>query len=300
MPENSLSQYVSLACGDYTLDVLPQLGGAVAGLRFRGLEVLRRTPPGTVEPLASSGFPLVPFANRIAHGRFRFGATEVRLDRNAPEQAHPLHGQAWRHPWSVESRSSREIALTYEHARGQWPWRYAARQVLTLDADGLRVQLWLVNRADEPMPAGLGWHPYFHRTPRMRLRTEVAHVWLTDDACLPTRLAPGNPFGDWQRAEPLPEERLIDHCYGGWSGRAELDWPEEALCVRLSADGPLRWLHVFVPPGGDFLCLEPVSHMPDALNRPEPPEITGLRVLAPGETLAATVRLSVVPGPLGA
>ena len=300
MPENSRLEYVSLACGDYSLDVLPQIGGAVAGLRFRGLHVLRRTPPGTVEPLASSGFPLVPFANRIAHGRFRFGATDVRLDRNAPEQAHPLHGQAWRHPWSVESRSSREIVLTYEHARGQWPWAYAARQVLTLDADGLRVQLELMNRADEPMPAGLGWHPYFHRTPRMRLRTKVAHVWLTDQACLPTRLAPGNPFGDWHSAEPLPEERLIDHCYGGWSGRAELDWPEEALCVRLSAGGPLRWLHVFVPPGGDFLCLEPVSHMPDALNRPEPPEITGLRVLAPGETLAATVRLSVVPGPLGA
>ena len=300
MPENSRLEYVSLACDDYSLDVLPQIGGAVAGLRFRGLHVLRRTPPGTVEPLASSGFPLVPFANRIAHGRFRFGATDVRLDRNAPEQAHPLHGQAWRHPWSVESRSSREIVLTYEHARGQWPWAYAARQVLTLDADGLRVQLELMNRADEPMPAGLGWHPYFHRTPRMRLRTKVAHVWLTDQACLPTRLAPGNPFGDWHSAEPLPEERLIDHCYGGWSGRAELDWPEEALCVRLSADGPLRWLHVFVPPAGDFLCLEPVSHMPDALNRPEPPEITGLRVLAPGETLAATVRLSVVPGPLGA
>jgi aldose 1-epimerase len=291
------SQYVCLAYGDYSLDVLPALGGAVAGLRFRGLEVLRRTPPGIDEPLASSGFALVPFANRIAHGRFRFGATEVRLDRNAPDQAHPLHGQAWRHRWSVESCSSREIALTYAHAPGQWPWRYAARQVLTLDADGLRVQLSLVNRAAAPMPAGLGWHPYFHRSPRMRLRTEVTHVWLTDAECLPTQCAPGTHFGDWQRAEALPEHRLIDHCFGGWSGRAELDWPEEALGVRLRADGPLRWLHVFVPPGGDFLCLEPVSHMPDALNRPEPPEVTGLRVLAPGETLAATIRLGVVPGP---
>ena len=297
MSESSLSQCVSLAYGDYALDVLPQLGGALAGLRFRGLEVLRRTPPGTDEPLSSAGFPLVPFANRIAHGRFRFGAVEVRLDRNAPEQAHPLHGQAWRHPWSVESRSSREIALTYEHGPGQWPWRYGARQVLTLDADGLRVQLSLVNRADEPMPAGLGWHPYFHRSPRMRLRTEVARVWLTDEECLPTRAAPGSHFGDWKRAEALPEERLIDHCFEGWSGRAELDWPEEALCVRLTAEWPLRWLHVFVPPGADFLCLEPVSHMPDALNRAEPAEITGLRVLAPGETLAATVRLSAVPGP---
>ncbi len=296
MSESSLSQCVCLAYDDYVLDVLPQLGGALAGLRFRGREVLRRAPPGTDEPFASAGFPLVPFANRIAHGRFRFGATEVHLDRNAPEQAHPLHGEAWRHPWTVESCSDREIALTYEYAPGQWPWRYGARQVLTLDAHGLQVRLELLNRADQPMPAGLGWHPYFPRSPRMSLRTEVAHVWLADGESLPTRAVTASDLGDLTRAEALRADHLIDHCFDGWSGQAELDWPEEALCVRLRADSPLRWLHVYVPPGGDFLCLEPMSHMPNALNRPERPEITGVRVLAPGATLAATIRLSVVPG----
>ncbi len=287
-------QLLSLAAGDYTLDVLPRLGGALAGLRFRGLDVLRRAAPGIDEPLASAAFPLVPFANRIAHGRFRLGATEVRLDRNAPQQAHPLHGQGWRSPWRVESRSPRQVVLVFEHAPGQWPWAYRARQVMWLDADGLGVQLSVENRDATDMPAGLGWHPYFRRTPRTRLRTEVAGVWLTDQACLPTMLAPGTHFGDWAHAQTLVSEHLIDHCFTGWSGSAELEWPELALRARLTAEAPLRWLHLFAPPREEFVCLEPVSHMPDALNRREPPEVTGLQMLSPGATLATTIRVSVV------
>ena len=299
MSEPAACGPVSLVCGEYTLAVLPQCGGAVAGLSFGGVQVLRRVPAGIEEPLASAGFPLVPFANRIAHGRFEWAGRTVQLERNAPGQAHPLHGQGWRHPWAVESRSSCALALVYEHAPGEWPWRYGARQVFTLDEDGLRVQLSVVNRAEAPMPAGLGWHPYFHRSARMRLRTEVRHVWLTDEDCLPRQCAPATHFDLGWGETGLASGPLIDHCFGGWSGRAELDWPEAGLCVRLTAASPLGWLHVFVPPGEEFLCLEPVSHMPDALNRSEPPEVTGLRVLAPGETLAAEVHLAVARGSCG-
>jgi aldose 1-epimerase len=285
---------ISIAHGDYALEILPGLGGALAGLRFRGSEVLRRTPPGATEPLESAGFPLMPFANRIAHGRFRFGARQVQLARNAPGQAHPLHGQSWRAPWTVESHNTRQAVLAFEYAPGDWPWPYRAQQIFTLQTWGLEVRLTLENRASEPMPAGIGWHPYFRRTPLTRLRAEVAGVWLADQQCLPTSLAPAHQILDWSRGE-RPPEKLIDHCYTGWSGRADLVIPEEQLCVRLEADEPLRWLHVYVPPGQSFLCLEPVSHMPDALNRTAAPGVSGLRELLPGETLTGTIRLAVSP-----
>ncbi|CCD01316.1 protein of unknown function (plasmid) [Azospirillum baldaniorum] len=44
------------------------------------------------------------------------------------------------------------------------------------------------------------------------------------------------------------------------------------------------------PPGEDYLCVEPVSHMTDAVNHPEQPD-TGLRRLEPGEELSGTMRL---------
>ncbi len=292
MTESSAAEVLSIAHGEYALEILPGLGGALAGMRFRGREVLRRAPPGAAEPLSSAGFPLVPFANRIANGRFRFGPRQVQLARNAPGQLHPLHGQSWRAPWAVESHDARQAVLAFEYAPGEWPWPYRAQQVFTLRESGLEVRLTLENRASEPMPAGIGWHPYFRRTPLTRLRAEVAGVWLADEQCLPSSLAPARRIVDWSRGERLPE-KLIDHCYTGWSGRADIVMPEEQLCVRIEAGEPLRWLHVYVPPGESFLCVEPVSHMPDALNRAESPAVSGLRVLPPGGTLAGAVTLAV-------
>ena len=46
------------------------------------------------------------------------------------------------------------------------------------------------NESDAPMPAGLGWHPYFLRTPHTTLTASVERIWLTDAEMLPTELAP--------------------------------------------------------------------------------------------------------------
>ena len=299
MSESSARQPIRIAQHGYALDVLAHLGGALAGLQFQGQDVLRRVAAGIDEPLDSAGFALMPFANRIAHGQFRIRTRTVQLDPNAPGQQHPLHGQAWRAPWTVELREAARLALAYEHTAGEWPWAYRARQVFTLSESGLEVDLALENRAAEPMPAGIGWHPYVRRTPAARLRATVEGVWLADAQCLPTALA--SPEATWDfRDGVLMPPTLVDHCYSGWDGRAELVLPEEHLCVRIAAEEPLRWLHVYSPPGESFLCIEPVSHIPDALNRAEPPTVSGLRLLAPGASLRARVMLTVSRTPLGA
>ena len=286
---------ISISGADYSLDVLPEVGGAIAALRFRGVDILRPTPPATDEPFETAAFPLVPFANRIAGGAFRFSGAQVRLAPNAAGQAHPLHGHGWSKPWRVESARKARLAMIFEHPAGEWPWHYVARQILSLDEEGLEVALSVENRADRPMPAGLGWHPYFVRSARLRLRTRVDAVWLTDEECLPTHRAEGSHFGEWSRGGRLPPDTLIDHCYSGWSAAAEIEWPEQMLCLRLTATEPFGWLHLYAPPRQGFFCIEPVSHMPDALNRAEPAVVTGLRTLAPGECLAGKVRLRAEP-----
>ena len=134
----------------------------------------------------------------------------MRLAPNAPGQRHPLHGQAWRAPWRVERAEASRVAQVFQHAAGEWPWTYAARQSLALDEEGLEVRLSLENRSDQPMPAGLGWHPYFRRSPGMRLRAGVGQVWLADADCLPRRLAPGTTFGNRSRGEILPADRCFN------------------------------------------------------------------------------------------
>lgn len=284
---------LSLSDGDLTLELLPDLGAAVAALRHRGRDVLRPTPPGASDPLETAAFALVPFANRIANGSFRVGGREVRIGRNAPGQAHPLHGHGWRRPWQVQTAARDRAALAYEHAPDSWPWRYAATQTLTLRAACLEVGLSVENRDSTPMPAGLGWHPYFHKGPDTVLAARVEGVWLTDGQMLPVRLAEGTRFGHWERGDRVARAELIDHCHTGWAGTARILLPGQRLRLTLTGSAALRWLHVYSPPEQEFFCVEPVSQMPDAVNRPEPAAITGLTLLAPGERLDARVTLTV-------
>jgi len=285
---------LSLSDGDLTLELLPDLGAAVSTLRYQGRDVLRPTPAGATDPFETAAFVLVPFANRIADGRFRVGEREVRIERNAPGQAHPLHGHAWRKPWRVESVAPDNAVLSFEHAADSWPWHYVATQTLTLRADSLDLALTVENRDSTPMPAGLGWHPYFHKGQGVRLKAHLEGVWLTDEESLPVRLAHGTRFGQWGRGDELTRPELIDHCHTGWPGVAEIVLPGEGLRLALTASRALRWLHIYSPPGKDFFCVEPVSHMPNAVNRSAPPAITGQKLLAPGERFDARVSLSVI------
>ncbi len=102
----------------------------------------------------------------------------------------------------ASSRSTRDHAvLSFEHAADSWPWHYNATQSLTLRGDSLEVALSLENRDSTPMPAGLGWHPYFHKGPGAQLKAHLEGVWLTDEESLPVRLAHGTRFGQWGRGE---------------------------------------------------------------------------------------------------
>lgn len=302
MDEEAHREILSLSDGDLTLELLPDLGAAVSTLRYQGRDVLRPTPAGTTDPFETAAFVLVPYANRIADGRFRVGEREVRIERNAPGQAHPLHGHGWRKPWRVDSAARDQAVLSFEHAADSWPWHYLATQTLTLRADSLDLTLTVENRDATPMPAGLGWHPYFlkgqgqgmAKDQGARLKAHLEGVWLMDEECLPVRLAHGTRFGQWSRGDEVARPELIDHCHTGWPGVAEILLPEEGLRLALTASRALRWLHIYSPPDKDFFCVEPVSHMPNAVNRSAPPAVTGHRMLAPGERLDARITLSVV------
>ena len=71
---------IVLAASDWTTVLRPELGGSVASLTWKGRDVLRPTPAEATDPLQTACFPLVPYANRIAGGRFAFGGREAVLE----------------------------------------------------------------------------------------------------------------------------------------------------------------------------------------------------------------------------
>jgi aldose 1-epimerase len=61
----------------------------------------------------------------------------------------------------------------------------------------------------------------------------------------------------------------------------------------VEADPVFGHLVVYTPEGADYLCLEPVSHMNDALNRAAAIAEPGVVTLAPGAAVAGKVTFSV-------
>jgi aldose 1-epimerase len=254
---------------------------------------LRESHSPLEKAVDAASFPLVPYVNRIRGGRFSFRGHEVRIAPNMAGDPSPLHGQGWINRWSIEWARERQAALRFRHEPGEWPWLYDAWQGFELDEGGLTIKLECQNLAEEPMPCGLGQHPYFPCGPETRLDTEVTHVWTIDEHVLPVEKVPAE--GRFDLRDRLVCGQGLDHGFGGWGGEARMsdpEWPYE-LSLK-SADA--RFFQLYSPQGGGIFVAEPVSHANAALNAPEEEWAElGMRVLDPGEAMSLTMRLEVIP-----
>ena len=290
-------EIVTVTHGLTTLSVAPALGGGIT--RFSSevegarIDWLRPADPSALrdgDPGGLACFPLVPYSNRIRDGAFPFGGRLVTMPRETTREADAEHGHGWASPWAVTARAARRLVIEYRHAPDAWPFAYRARQTFALDAAGLSVTIELSNDGAAAMPCGLGLHPYFPRTPRCRLTASVDGMWRNDERMLPQALVA--PSADRDPGRGLDVDRVdFDTVFTGWSGAATIVWRERRRRLVMRATAPLRFLVVYTPTGEPYFCAEPVSNCTDAFNLAAAGrDDTGMIVLAPGESAAATVR----------
>jgi aldose 1-epimerase len=274
-----------LRARDSEIDLAPDCGGGIAAWRWRGLDLLR---PGDPDggPLALGCFPLVPFSNRIAGGRFSAGNRLIQLPANHRQggRAQTIHGFGWQSRWDVVRSGPDFALLRHDFAASAWPWPYRAEQHIVLRADGLSLTMALTNMGDTPMPAGLGLHPYFPK-PGARLDLAVAGRWEVDADQIPASWTALTAMPDWFGGT------AIDHGFTGRRGPICIHWPTHQL--TMTPDPLLSHVVVYVPSGADYFCVEPVSHMTNAVNRSESADETGLHWLAPGATLRCHIDFAV-------
>ncbi|HEY5347217.1 MAG TPA: aldose 1-epimerase [Rhizomicrobium sp.] len=283
---------IELEAGEMHLEVLPEVGGALANLTWNARAIVRHTPSGVTNPFDTGSFPLVPFTNRIALGKFRFGGRDVLLGPNRRGDIHPLHGQGYRAPWTVAEMSKSRAILRFSHPVGEWPWSYDAEEIYSLENSRLRIDLSVRNTSDTPMPAGIGFHPYFPRPADTIFQMDFDGVWLVDETLIPTRQLPVPGLTDWRKPIRVSDGAPTDHCHYGWRSPAFITYPSDGLKLTLSASDIFRWFQLYIPEGQNFFCAEPASHMPDPFNQPVL-EDTGMKVLAPGETLSGWMAIDV-------
>ena len=270
---------MKLTLNNITLEILPERGGGIARFAFDELEIFRPLVANDTSPLGLSCFALVPFSGRIAHGAFLADEQFITLPINfSDEPLHAIHGHGWQAAWHITAHDASRATMRFDHDADEWPWAYRAEQRIHLHESGYSHELSVQNLGDTPMPTGLGLHPYFPRA-GASIDTSFSARWAIGKTRLPTRLEPVVGEIDWFGGA------LIDTCFERQSAAIGLSWPTYMLSITPNAD--LNHTVIYIPPGEDYFCVEPVSHVANAINH------GGMRWLAPRETWTTAVNFSV-------
>lgn len=233
--------------GGVVASVRPDVGGRLGQLVVGGRRLLRDEDESEGKGWAFWGsYPLLPWSNRIPDGRFAFEGQTYEVPVNWKDGT-AIHGLTASSPWTVESVGADGSSATLSIEVDVAPWRVRGEQRFVLRPDGLEHTLAVVNTGDDPVPVGLGIHPWFRAR---ELQVPADLVWPAE-GCVP--VGPPRPVTDEEdlrlRRVPAP----LDACFTGLT-----DDVAEVGDLRLSWHGPVTQVVVYSEEPG-WLCVEPVT-----------------------------------------
>jgi aldose 1-epimerase len=231
---------IELQAGEARATIDPDRGGRLASLRVDGRELLVGPPDDLDASIRWGCYLMAPWPGRLADGRLRWHGETHQLRRT--HGRHAIHGLVWGVPWSVERTDPAGASLSVDLDRDGWPFGGSVGQTYRLRPDGLSIEA-TVRAASEPMPAALGWHPWFRRDavggePALRLDADGV---LERRAMVPTgAVLPLDRRTDL-RAGPRLGRRRLDDAYIGAHSPAVLSGSDLEPGERLTARLELSW-----------------------------------------------------------
>jgi len=292
-------EILSIGNADQRLGVLPELGASAAFWEVRRdgqwQPIWRPYAHSDGPKRIVANFPLLPWSNRLMQGGFSVGGKFYPVAPNRPDASYPMHGTGWMAEWQTERHTAEEIVLTTEsrHACGH-PWHYAARQCYAIDGAQMTMRLEVTHLGDEPLPYGLGFHPYILRPQGgedARLRFGARGYWQAEKGLPVTHCDQLPPDWDFNQLRPLSHGK-IDHNFTGCNGRMTMERLDIDLRLDWQTTAPegLDLAIVFRPEHDEWFCYEPVTHITNAFHHPGMP---GLRLLEKGQRISLEVRQSL-------
>jgi aldose 1-epimerase len=288
------SDGLSLIAGELTLDLAPAIGGSVASFRLGGIDLMRplsAADRAAGNVLGVAMFPMVPYANRIAGNAFSFNGRRYTFAPNNPPEIYNVHGTGWHRAWRVEDADGAHVELRLDALADATGYLFEASQHFVLDEAGLTVGMSVTNFGPDPMPFGMGLHPWFDREDDVTVQFSAKQFYLEEPEGISGNRISIVPEIDFSEARALPDGWRNNN-YGGWNGHAEIRWPGRGVGLKIEADRTVGHLMVYADPKRPFFCIEPQTSASGAFNRPggfEDPE-QGVIVLEPGATARASIR----------
>lgn len=282
--------------------VVTEVGAALRSLVCAGRRCVE-TFGEDQRPPRGSGTVLVPWPNRTAGGRWTWRGQPQQLALSEPVAGNAIHGLLRHTFYRCTEHGADAVTLRAVIApQPGWPVPLDTAVRYAVAADGLTVTHTVRNVGADPVPFGVGAHPYLRAGDAATddcVLTLAASTVLPLERGLPA--GPARPVdGGLDLRSGRPVRGLdLDHAFGGCAPadgdtlvRHRLSGPDGG--VELWADPDFGWVQVFTPadhPGrGRALAVEPMTCPPDALNSG-----TGLRTLEPGQSWSGRWGLAPLP-----
>jgi len=289
---------LELQAGGLEATVIPEIGGIVSRLGWAGPDGRRRDvlrpSPGGKPTIASPNFfgtwAMLPFANRAFDSVVDDGENRFQVPANDPSGS--IHGFGWQSAWDVLRHDQGHAVLEHRRTGGPAPYRYCARQEISLDDGGMTIRLSITNEAETALPFGIGHHPWFPCAADTRLIMRAAGALVFGEAFRATGKESFTQGGPYSGPRPFRSDGVTAWSFLGWDGRARIETPSTGIVITLTASESLNCPVVWAPAGADFLCVEPQSHAIGAPSEPAARAATPLRRLAPGEALEGWLRIA--------
>lgn len=268
--------------------ILPEAGARLHRLSAFGHDLLR-TPQDPSEhlrdPFFWGAYVMAPWCNRSAAKPTAIGSRLVTLAPNFADGS-AIHGQVYARPWTLDPDGT-TCRIT---AGGDgWPWAYEVVLRPEVVDRTLGIRLELTNQSPDPMPAGLGLHPWWRQPLDLALDAERVY---------PSNVQP--PSRPLLVAAELDLRRLASPATGldaTWtalrSPRVELAWPAEGVGATLALSPSADHVVVATPANPDATAVEVQTNAPDGLGRMLRDEPGAMTLLEPGATLSLEIQISV-------
>ncbi len=283
--------------------VQPRCGATLTSLKVDGQEyvyydeALLRGP----EEMFTGCFIMFPTPCRIPEGTYEFQGRTIR--QNKAGRLIIIHGLVRDEAFEPELKGDEmrcRLEITPGHpAYEGFPFPGELSVTMKLVERGLHYSFCFENRGDSPAPVGFGLHPFW-RVPGRRedvyVRVPCERTLLMENL-IPTGVA--EPVEGTQldlREGRCLEGMDVDNVFIDRIGDepATVEYRDLGKRMTLRADEVFSHQICYAPPDKPFVCVENLTCAPNAVNLQwAPPEVSGFRVVGPGESLSGTTRFIV-------
>ncbi len=288
------------------VSILPSVGNIAFKMTVEGRDVLR-WPFRSVDEFkaapAMSGIPFLgPWANRLDEPAFYANGRKYAFDMTLGNVrgAIPIHGfLTTTADWHlVEVKADARAA--WETSRleffrepawmKQWPFAHTIQMTYQLQDGVLEVRTRIANVSNDAMPVAIGFHPYFQLTDAPRDEWTLAvgarlHWRLTPEKIPTGETEPADRVLDPPSAASL-RHLALDDVFGDLVrdayGRSTMSVAGKQQRLDVVLGPRYRATVIWAPAAQEFVCIEPMTGITDALNLSHRGVYSELQSIPPG------------------